>query len=281
MLDPRLLRAFTAIIDAGSFTLAAERLHMTQSTISQQLARLEDAVGVALVERTARPVAPTAAGERLLGYARRLLALQQEAEIALGDPAGTASLRIGLPEDIVTATMASTFARFARLHRQIRLDVTAGLSRDLMRRYRAGDFDIAVVKESQPAADARATFQEPMAWFEGLDAPDWSDPLPLVTFPPGALYRDTMFQRIERERRRWYVAFAGNSLHDVLLAVEAGLGLSLLPIAAARAYRVRPFAPYGGEPAMAVSLYAWENAGPVADLVGAMQSVLADRSLAD
>jgi len=55
MLDPRLLRAFTAIVDAGSFTLAAERLHMTQSTISQQLARLEDAVGSALIERSARP----------------------------------------------------------------------------------------------------------------------------------------------------------------------------------------------------------------------------------
>jgi DNA-binding transcriptional LysR family regulator len=217
----------------------------------------------------------------LLGYARRLLALQQEAEAALGDPAGTASLRIGLPEDIVTAVMAGIFAGFARRHREIRLDVTAGLSRDLMRRYRAGDFDIVVVKESQPAADARAIFQEPMAWFEGVDPPDWSDPLPLVTFPPGALYRETMFQRIERERRRWYVAFAGNSLHDVLLAVEAGLGLSLLPIAAAGAHRVRQFAPFGAEPAMSVSLYAWENAGAFADLVDSMQSVLAARSLSD
>src|SRR5688572_25133096 len=127
MLDPRLLRAFTAIVDAGSFTLAAEKLHMTQSTISQQLARLEDAVGSALIERSARPVEPTAAGERLLGYARRLLALQQEAQAALGDPAGTASIRIGVPEDIVSAAMAGTFSDFARRHREIRLDVTAGL----------------------------------------------------------------------------------------------------------------------------------------------------------
>lgn len=98
MLDPRLLRSFVGIIDAQSFTAAADRLSMTQSTISQQLARLEEQVGSALVDRTARPIVATAAGERLLGYARRILALQQEAQAALGDPAGTAPLRIGVPE---------------------------------------------------------------------------------------------------------------------------------------------------------------------------------------
>ena len=105
MLDARLLRAFTAIVDAGSFTLAAERLNMTQSTISQQLARLEEAVGAALVDRAARPAEPTAAGERLLGYTRRIIALQEEAETALGDPAGTSTIRIGVPEDMAGAAI--------------------------------------------------------------------------------------------------------------------------------------------------------------------------------
>ena len=97
MFDPRLLRAFVAILDAGSFTRAAERLHMTQSTISQQLARLEDGVGQVLVDRGARPISATPSGERLLGYARRILALQHEARTVLGDPAGTTSIRLGLP----------------------------------------------------------------------------------------------------------------------------------------------------------------------------------------
>ena len=59
-----------------------------------------------------------------------ILALQQEAGSALGDPAGTASIRIGVPEDIVSAAMAKVFGDFARRHREIQLDVTAGLSRD-------------------------------------------------------------------------------------------------------------------------------------------------------
>jgi len=279
MLDPRLLRAFTAIVDAGSFTLAAARLNMTQSTISQQLARLEDAVGTGLIERAARPVVPTAAGERLLGYARRLLALQQEAQAALGDPAGTAAIRIGLPEDIASAAMAGAFADFALRHREVRLDVTAGLSRELMRRYRGGEFDIAIAKQGESDPDCRAAFHEPVAWFESAGArASWPDPLPLVTFPAGGLYRDMMFARLEREQRRWYVAFTGSSLHNVLVAVEAGLGLSLLPVSAARAYRVRRHRPLGAESAMTISLYAWENSGPIAKLVESMGAVLAARA---
>src|SRR5690606_6049340 len=107
LLDPRLLRAFVAIVDAGGFTAAADRLHITQSTISQQLARLEESVGQQLVERGARPVHATASGERLLGYARRILMLESEARAVLGDPAGANSVRIGLPEDIVSPQMTA------------------------------------------------------------------------------------------------------------------------------------------------------------------------------
>jgi DNA-binding transcriptional LysR family regulator len=276
MFDPRLLRAFTAIVDAGSFSLAAERLHMTQSTISQQLARLEEAVGLTLVDRAARPVEPTTAGERLLGYARRILALQQEAKSALGDRAGTTSVRIGVPEDIVSTAMAKVFGDFVQRHREIQLDVTAGLSRDLTRRYRSGEFDIAIVKEPQASADCRATFPEAMAWFESVDARgEWPNPIPLVAFPPGGLYREAMFERIEREQHRWYIAFAGSSLHNVLVAVEAGLGLSLLPRSAARGYRVRQYAPFGTERPMAISVYSWESTGPASELVERMGAVLA------
>lgn len=279
MLDPRLLRAFVAIADTGSFTQAAERLHMTQSTISQQLARLEEATGRELIDRAARPVRPTGSGERLLGYARRILALQHEAQTLLSDSAGTAVVRIGIPDDLVTDAMAQAFAAFANRHREVRLDVTTGLSRDLARRYRAGEFDIVAVKEPTASADRRATFPEPIAWFEGADVGGaWPDPVPLVTFPPGGLYRDAMFERIERERRRWYVAFSGSSLHSVLVAVEAGLGLSLLPIGAASNRRVRRYDGFGPEPAMVASVYAWERSSGIGELVEQMADVLAERS---
>ncbi|MBL0406627.1 LysR family transcriptional regulator [Microvirga aerilata] len=279
MLDPRLLRTFIAIIEAGGFTRAAERLHMTQSTLSQQLARLEETVGQTLVDRDARPIRPSAAGERLLGYARRIMALQSEATAALGNPAGTTPIHIGLPEDVFSRPMARLFGEFSKRHQEIRLDVSAGLSRDLTRRYRGGEFDIVVVKESAPSNDCRTSFPEATGWFESKDAPGaWPDPVPLVTFPPGGLYRETMFDRIERERRHWYIAFSGSSLNNVLVAVEGGLGITLLPVAATLGRHVRPYTQFGDEAPIMVSIYAWESTGLVAELVQQIGAALSERS---
>ncbi|MEG3166496.1 LysR family transcriptional regulator [Sphingomonas sp. PB2P19] len=278
MLDPRLLRTFVTIADAASFTVAADRLNSTQSTVSQHLGRLEAAIGKRLIDRAARPIGPTPVGERLLGYARRLLTLQAEAQTLLADPAGTATLRIGVPDDIVTRAMSRQFGRFAERHRDVRLDVTTGLSRDLSRRFRAGEFDIAIAKQAVADVDARASFHEPLAWFESAEKSEvWPDPIPLVTFPPGGLYRDLMVDRIEREKRRWYIAFTGNSLGSVLSAVEAGLGVSVLPVSTVSAHSVCASLIFAPEAPLVVSIYAWEGNGPIGELVAAMGEVLSNR----
>lgn len=105
----------------------------------------------------------TPAGERLAGYARRILALQHEASLAFCDPAGTVPIRIGLAEDILTTQMARLFAGFTAAHRQAQLDVTSGLSLALKARYRSGEFDIVVVKEAASDADCRLSFPNPSA----------------------------------------------------------------------------------------------------------------------
>lgn len=278
MLDLKLLRTFVAVADTASFTDAAGRLNSTQSTVSQQLGRLEAMLGQSLIDRSSRPISPSPAGERLLGYARRLLVLQDEAQALLADPAGTSTIRIGVPDDIVTSAMSSCFARFARGHRQIRLDVTTGLSRDLKKRFREGEFDIVIVKEAVTDGDARAMFPEPLAWFEAESSDVWQDPIPLVTFPPGGLYRDVMIDRIEREQRRWYIAFTGNSLGSVLSAVEAGLGVSVLPVSTTKAHAVRTSTIFAPEAALSLSVYAWEIRGPASELLQDMVRVTAIRS---
>jgi DNA-binding transcriptional LysR family regulator len=283
MLDPRLLRSFVAIVETGHFTRAAERLGMTQSTISQQLGRLEELAGHPLIDRAARPVRPTALGERLLGHARRILQLDAEARSLLRDPAGTAAISIGLPEDLATPALARGLARFAARNSRIRLDVVTGLSRDLATRYRQGEFDIVVVKEDRPAPDCRARFPEPLGWFAasepGVEA---GDPLALVTFPVGGLYRETMFRQLEAAGRRWYVAFSGSSLQSVISAVSAGMGLSLLPLSVTRGQDVRRLGGRDGEglgevPPMVVSLYAREDQAPIGELVEMVLAVLERR----
>ncbi|MGU2732806.1 LysR family transcriptional regulator [Acinetobacter baumannii] len=278
MFDPRLLRAFVTIFESGSFTAAADKLHLTQSTISQQLARLEESVGHSLIDRTARPLQLTASGEYLIGYAQRILTLQQEAEAVLKDPAGSIPIRIGLPEDMMSTAMAEVFGLFAQEHRTIRLDVTSGLSRNLTERYRNGELDIVIVKESAASADCYASFPEEMAWFESENAiTPFSEPIRLVTFPQGGLYRDEMFETLERERRRWYIAFTGSSLESVLVSVETGLGISLLPVSTTKGRRVRRYKSLGEASPMVVSIYTWEKAGLISQLVDHMTTVLHDR----
>jgi len=275
MFDPRLLQSFVMVADTGSFTTAAHRLNSTQSTLSQQIGRLEGALRTSLFHRDARPVTLTPAGERLIGHARRILALQREAAALLADPSGSRILRVGLPDDLVTSAISRAFAQFTSSHQEIRLDVTTGLSRELARRFREGELDIVLVKEPRSEADARASFSEPLAWFERANrSQPWSDPIPLVAFPAGGLYRDQMIEQIEASGLRWYLAFTGNSLVSVLRAVEAGLGVSILPIATSESYALQTCNQFHPVAPMALSIYAWEQDAATTELVLALTEIV-------
>src|SRR3954452_4885089 len=106
MLDLELLRSFVSVVDAGGFTRAGERVHRTQSTVSQQIKRLEEDVGQVLLHRDGKDVRPTEAGERLLSYARRLLSLAEEARDVLRQPDGEGAIRLGIPEDFAAYRLA-------------------------------------------------------------------------------------------------------------------------------------------------------------------------------
>src|SRR5258708_20743634 len=97
MFDLELLRSFVSVVDSGGFTRAGERVHRTQSTVSQQIKRLEDDVGQPLLNRTAKDVTPTEAGERLLSYARRLLSLAEEARDVVPRPSNEGAVRLRIP----------------------------------------------------------------------------------------------------------------------------------------------------------------------------------------
>lgn len=225
-----LLRAFVAVVDSRSFTAAALQLHSTQSTISQKIIRLEEAVGQALLERARHDVRPTDAGEKLLGYARRILHLHDEAAAAMTGTALAAVFRLGLPEDFASRLVTPALARFMRTHPNTKLEVTSGLSRDLQKGFETGEFDLVMVKQKRGETVGTMHWPEPLSW---LDSADFSvshvDPLPLVVFPPNGLYRSDMMEALDRVGRRWHVVFTSSSLVSIQSAVAEGLGVSLLP----------------------------------------------------
>ncbi|MFQ1897170.1 LysR family transcriptional regulator [Aeromonas veronii] len=228
MLDPLLLRSFVAIIDTGSFTRAGERVHLTQSTISQQMRRLEQQIGCPLLDRSGRQVVATVEGEQLLGLARRILALLAQAEEQVSE--GSISLSLGVPEDFAAGTITPVLAAFARDYPEVRLEVESGLSHHIWQRFAAGELDLALVKQVRGQGSPLASWREPLVW---VDSRDWPakgrDPLPLVAFPSEGLYRQQMTEALDGLGRRWRIAYVSASLASLQGAVSAGIGVSLLP----------------------------------------------------
>ena len=149
MLDLELLRSFVSVVDSGGFTRAGERVHRTQSTVSQQIKRLEDDIGQPLLNRTGKSVTPTEAGERLLSYARRLLALAEEARDVLARPTNEGAVRLGIPEDFAAYRLAKLLASCTRSRPGLRLDVRADQSVFLRRDLGRGELDLALLKRDQ------------------------------------------------------------------------------------------------------------------------------------
>ena len=132
MFTPQQLLSFVAVCETASFTRAADRVHLSQSTVSQQVRRLEEMVGKELLNRSSHQVQITEEGEKLLGYARRIIALNGEAHDVLSDQWRDGVLRLGVPEDFAAPT-AGLLAHFSRDHPQLRLDVMSGMQVELRR----------------------------------------------------------------------------------------------------------------------------------------------------
>jgi DNA-binding transcriptional LysR family regulator len=230
MLDLELLRSFVSVVDAGGFTRAGERVHRTQSTVSQQIKRLEDDLGQPLLNRSGKHVTPTEAGERLLSYARRLLSLAEEARDVLARPADEGVVRLGIPEDFAAYRLTQLLASCSRSRPGLRLDVRADQSVYLRRDLERGELDLALIKRNAGEAGGIASWPERVHWVSSKAHP--LDPairsIPLVGFPAGCLYRTRAIHAIEAAGRGWHMAYSSSNLAGIQAAVAAGLGLSIL-----------------------------------------------------
>src|SRR6202011_5155578 len=230
MFDLELLRSFVSVVDSGGFTRAGERVHRTQSTVSQQIKRLEDDVGQPLLNRNGKDVTPTEAGERLLSYARRLLLLAEEARDVMARPGHEGAVRLGVPEDFAAYRLTKLLAAFSRSHPTLRLDVRADQSANLKRDLERGELDLALFKRAAGEKGGIAVWPERVHWVTSKSHPrdTRTGSVPLIGFPVGCLYRAGAIHALESAGRAWHMAYTSSNLAGIQAAVAAGMGLSIL-----------------------------------------------------
>ncbi|WP_354677553.1 LysR family transcriptional regulator [Cupriavidus plantarum] len=237
--DLVLLRTLVSVVDEGSFTRAGDRVHRTQSTVSQQIRKLEQVLRrpLLLPDRSGMHVTPTEHGELLAQYARRLLARSQEAADALASDGRVSTVRIGVPEDFDARRMSAMLSGFVAARPEVRLETVAGMSSDLRQKLAGGEIEIALIKREPGSGASLAAWPETLVWAASAgsawDRSDRADePVPLALFPQGCVYRLRAIRALDGAARRWRTAFGSHSLTGIQAAVSSGLGVSVLPTTA-------------------------------------------------
>ncbi len=164
VLDLDQLRTFVAIADTGSFTRAAREIHKTQSVVSMQMRRLEDRLGKAIFQRQGRASRLTDDGEKLLGYARRMVRLNYETVAAFDDEELSGAVTLGTPGDYAARFLPEVLARFARSNPLVEVTVRCESSPELTDLARAGDVDLAIVTLCGDTGPVEIIRREPLYW---------------------------------------------------------------------------------------------------------------------
>jgi DNA-binding transcriptional LysR family regulator len=227
MPGPDLLKTFVTVAGTGSFTLAAQRLALSQSTVSQQIKRLEDILGRTVLARDTHSVALTPDGDALLGFARQLLNAHDNLHRFFEPSSLTGRLRFGVSEDFGSSGLEDVLSEFSRRHPAVELELMIGLSVTLYERFDSGDLDVLFVKRRFGDARGQVAWREQLAWIgrPGI-RPDPNLPLPLLLYPPPSITRTLALQALDRVGRAWRTACTSGSLSGLHAAARGGLGVA-------------------------------------------------------
>lgn len=216
------------MIDTQSLTVAGKRIGRTQSAVSQQIQRLEHAVGKQLIRRDRRRLVLTQNGELLLQYARTMLRLNDEARARLSTPDIEGQVRFGTPDLYAAYLLPSVLASFARAYPRIDIELRCALSLSLHAAWARDELDLALVTGRPSDTGGQFVRREPLVWVAAPNAhPEDEQEVPLAMLPPGALYRDLALEALSGTRR-WRIVCVSESIAGLQAAVFAGLAVSVV-----------------------------------------------------
>lgn len=229
-LDVDLLKTFLAIADNGSFTKAAEEVHKTQSAVSMQMKRLEDLVGTPLFAKDGRMSRFTQDGERLVDYARRIVAINDEAVYAFAKPDLAGTIKFGTPDDYAERFLPEILARFARTHPMVTVDVECLGSGELFERCRRGEMDLSLVTFGCEIITDEPVRREKLVWVTSTrHHAHMAEVLPLAVSHAGCSWRSIVLRALDGQQRKFRVAYSTPNSNAVNAAVLQGLAVGAIP----------------------------------------------------
>lgn len=231
-MDTSLLRCFLTICDTRSFSAAAERLNLTQSTVSHQLGRLEDILGVELFARTTRSCTLTREGNELIQIANQIMHHVEEMNETFRPELIRSRVVLGVPDEYyLVPSITRALEGFMVSRPNVAVEMRAGLTVDHSRSLRDGLLDLAVFREVGPPPPEPLRVER-LIWVAGEKWKKPDDgvlPLAVVGGGGGCIFRRTALEALDSIGIKWKCLFSCTSLEGVLSIVRAGLAISVLP----------------------------------------------------
>jgi DNA-binding transcriptional LysR family regulator len=223
------LRSFVVVADTLNVSRAADSVARSQSTVSQQIAKLETQVGKPLlVRRKGRVIELTSEGGKLLQFARQILQLNDKACASMSDDALTGFIRLGVPYDFFGRGFGTWIALFKSRHPMVGLEIESNQSSNLRQRSEQGEFDLAFFRQ-EAGENGIVALSEQLVWVGGPSyCADESNSLPLILFPEGCAYRRHAVAALKDHDRAWHLSYVSPSLECLTSAVAEGMGISVL-----------------------------------------------------
>jgi DNA-binding transcriptional LysR family regulator len=226
-LDIDLLRTFMAIAQHETFAAAAEKVGRTQSAVTQQMQRLEQEMGCALFEKRGRHKSMTPDGTRLMAYAHKILALNDQAVQVIQTRGPIEKIRIGSPHDVADSILPNLLRRLSKLSPELQMEINVGRSPFLMDALRDKELDLAISTRYDDAFPGIKLRTSPMVWICAEDFIfDATAPVPLVMADELSLFRQVSTSCLDARQILWRTSYISPTLVGIKAAISAGLGVT-------------------------------------------------------
>lgn len=226
-LDTSLARTFVTVADTTSMTAAANILHLTQGAVSQQVRRLEEAFGCSLFERDRGGLRLTPSGERLIGKARRLLAVNDEIWAEMTARVFEGRVRLGVPYDLVGTCLAAPIKSFAEACPRVEIALVCGSSPQLAAKLAGGGIDLAVVEEPPGASAGECLGIERLVWVGArAGAAHRKRPLPVSMVADSCAFRPAVLDALHRQGVAWRTVFENGNIEATTATVRTDLAVT-------------------------------------------------------